>query len=213
MADTLRLARLTHRTSEARLRRVLFVISAAAMLVTPARAEVLSFQGLGPVQLGMTVTDAEQALGTKLEPRSLVYTSDKCYQTLRADKKDPGITYVVEDGKITVINVFSSDGQTPDVIDKYRLGIGATEDDIRRGYGQVKKSLGFYDRGEPESSQTKPQGGDDTKISVAKHVPEFWIEAESPDNKRTILFITRAGKITSMATGLKPMVLEPEPCL
>ena len=181
------------------MRRVLFVISAMVMLAMPARAEVLSFQGVGPVQLGMTVKAAEHALGTKLEPRSIVYTSDACYQTLRADKKDPGITYVVEDGRITVINVFSSDGQTPDVIDKHRLGIGATEDDIRRGYGQVKKKLGFYDRGEPPENDPA-------------YVPEFWIEADSPDKKRTILFVTKAGKITSMATGQKPTVLEPEPC-
>jgi hypothetical protein len=182
------------------MRHVLFAISAAVILVTPARAEVLSFQGVGPVQLGMTVKDAERALGTKLAPRSLVYTSDECFQTLRADKKDPGITYVVEDGTITVINVFSSDGQTPGVIDKHRLGIGATEGDVRRAYGRVKRRLGFYDRGEP------PEGD-------PAYVPEFWIEAESPDRKRTILFITRAGKITSIAIGLKPMVLNPEPCL
>jgi hypothetical protein len=182
------------------MRCVLFVISAVVMLVMPARAEVLSFQGVGPVQLGMTVKDAERALGTKLEPRSIVYTSDECYQTSRADKKDPGIGYVIESGKITVINVFSSDGQTPDVIDKHLLGIGGTEDDIRRSYGEVKKRLGFYDRGEP------PEGD-------PAHVPEFWIEAESPDNKRTILFVTQAGKITSMATGFKPTVLNPEPCL
>jgi hypothetical protein len=195
------------------MQRLLFVISATVMLVTSARAEVLSWQGVGPVQLGMTVKAAERALGTKLEPRGLAYTSDECYQTLRADKKDPGITYVVEDGKITVINVFSSDGQTPDVIDKHRLGIGGTEDDIRRAYEQVKKKLGFYDRGEPVSNQTKPPDGENTKTSATEHVPEFWIEAESPDKERTILFITRAGKITSMAIGFKPMVLDPEPCL
>ena len=195
------------------MRRALFAISAAVMGVMPARAEVLSFQGVGPVQLGMTVKDAERALGTKLEPRSIVYTSDECYQTSRADKKDPGIGYVIESGKISVINVFSSDGQTPDVIDKHRFGMGGTEDDIRRAYGQVKKKLGFYDRGEPEAGTAKPQRGEDTKTSATEHVPEFWIEAESPDNKRTILFVTRAGKITSMTTGLKPMVLDPEPCL
>jgi hypothetical protein len=182
------------------MRRVLFVISATFMLVTSARAEVLSFQGVGPVQLGMTVKAAERALGTKLESRGPAYTSDQCYQTLRADKKDPGITYVVVDGRITVINVFSPDGQTPDVIDRHGLGIGATEDDIRRGYGQVKKKLGFYDRGEPPERDPA-------------HVPQFWIEAESPDGKRAILFITQAGKITSMAAGFKPMVLNPEPCL
>ena len=86
------------------------------------------------------------------------------------------------------------------MIDKHRLGIGATEDDIRRGCGQVKKRLGFYDRGEPPERDPA-------------HVPEFWIEAESPDGKRAILFITRARKITSMATGLKPVVFNPEPCL
>jgi hypothetical protein len=182
------------------MRRVLFVISATVMLAMPARAEVLSFQGVGPVQLGMTVKAAERVLGTKLEPRSIVYISDQCYETWRADKKDPGIGYVVEDGKITVIQVYSPDGQTPDVIDKHHVGIGATEDDIRRGYGQVKKKLGFYDRGEPPENDPA-------------YVPEFWIEAESPDNKRTILFVTKAGKITSMATGQKPTVLEPEPCL
>ena len=182
------------------MRRVSLLISAAVVLVTPARAEVLSWQGVGPVHLGMTVKAAEGALGTKLEPRSIVYTSDACYQTSRADKKDPGITYVVEDGKITVINVFSSDGQTPDVVDKQRIGIGSTEDDVRRAYGQVNKRLGFYDRGEPPENDPA-------------YVPEFWIEADSPDGKRTILFITRAGKIKSMAAGLRPTVLEPEPCL
>lgn len=180
--------------------RLSFLIFSTLLLVTPARADVLSWQGVGPVQLGMSVKDAESALGTKLEPRSIVYTSDACYQTSRADKKDPGITYVVEHGRITVINVFTSDGRTPDVVDEHRLGIGAAEDGIRRAYGRINRRLGFYDRGEPPENDSE-------------YVPEFWIEADSPDTKRTILFVTRAGKIISMATGLKPTVLEPEPCL
>jgi len=184
----------------ARMRRASLLILWTLMLVTPAGADVLSWQGVGPVQLGMTVKDAERALGTKLEPRSIVYTSDACYQTSRADKKDPGITYVVEDGRITVINVFTSDGRTPDVVDQQRIGIGSTEDDIRRSYAQVNKRLGFYDRDKPPENDPA-------------HVPEFWIEADSPDMKRMILFVTRAGKVTSMAAGLKPTVLEPEPCL
>jgi len=184
-----------------------------AMLATPAHAEVLSWQGVGPVELGMTVTAAERALGTKLEPRSLAYISDECYQTWRADKKDPGIGYVVEDGKITVIQVYRPDGQTPDVTDKNRIGIGGTEDDIRRAYGQVKKSLGFYDRGTSKDDPATPQRGGKTETPATEYVPEYWIEAESPDNKRAILFITEAGKVTSMTTGFKPMVLDPEPCL
>jgi hypothetical protein len=182
------------------MRRLSFLIFSTLLLATPARADVLSWQRVGPVQLGMSVKGAESALGTKLEPRSIVYTSDACYQTSRADKKDTGITYVVEDGKITVINVFTSDGRTPDVVDQHRLGIGAAEDGIRRAYGRINRRLGFYDRGKPPENDSE-------------YVPEFWIEAGSPDNKRAILFITRAGKITSMTTGFKPMVLAPERCL
>jgi hypothetical protein len=170
------------------------------LLVTSARADLLSWQGVGPVQLGMSVKDAESALGTKLEPRSIVYTSDACYQTSRADKKDPGITYVIEGGRITVINVFTSDGRTPDVVDQHRLGIGAAEDGIRRAYGRINRHLGFYDRGGPPENDPG-------------YVPEFWIEVGRPDNERAILFVTRAGKITSMTTGFKPMVLALEHCL
>lgn len=69
-----------------------FLILATVMRVTSACAGVLSWQGVGPVQLEVTVKAAERALRTKLEPRSPVYISDECYQTARADKKDPGIT-------------------------------------------------------------------------------------------------------------------------
>lgn len=185
-----------------RMRCELLAISAVLMLMMPARAaELLSWQGVGPVKLGMTVSDAESALGTKLAPRSDVYTSDACYVTRRDDNKNPGITYVVEEGKITVINVFVAEGQTPDVVDKHRVGIGSAEGGIRRGYRQAKKRRGFYDRDPP------PEAGDPA------YVPEFWIEAESPDSKRAILFITQGGKVTSITTGFKPMVLSPEHCL
>ena len=51
-----------------------------------------------------------------------------------------------------MIKVYSSDGKESEVADTHGLGIGATEDAIRDAYGQVKKSLGFYDRGESDSS-------------------------------------------------------------
>jgi hypothetical protein len=44
-------------------------------------------------------------------------------------------------------------------------------------------------------------------------IPEVVIEAGSPDHKRAILFVTKADKIRSMATGMKPMVLEAEHCI
>jgi hypothetical protein len=189
-----------------------FVIAALAIYVAPANAQTLSWEGVGPVTLGMNVKAAERALGVKLQARGLAYTSDECYETWRADGKDPAIGYVVENGKIAVINIFDRERQ-PNVIDTHGLGIGATEDEIRRAYGQVKKTPGPYDRDQPENNAAKPQAGQDTKASETEYVPEFWIEVESPDHKRAILFNTKGKKVTWMSTGFKPSVLSAEHCL
>lgn len=184
------------------MRRIIFLAATvAATMSTSANCQSLSWQGVGPVQLGMTVKAAEGALKAKLRPRDLPFNDERCYETWRADGKDPGVGYVVEEGKITVIQVYVSDGKTTDVTDTHGIGIGADESDIHRAYGQVKKSLGFYDRGGPGENDGP------------NYAPEYWIEAETPDHKRSILFITRANKVTSISTGLKPMVLDPEPCL
>jgi hypothetical protein len=148
-----------------------------------------------------------------LKPRGLPYNYEECYETWRADEKDPAIGYVVENGKIAVINIFDPEGHVPNVTDTHGLGIGATEDDIRRAYELVKKTPGPYDRGEPESDAAKPQAGQDTKTSETEYAPEFWMEVESPDQKRAILFNTKGSKVTWMSTGFKPSVLSAEHCL
>jgi hypothetical protein len=187
------------------MQRMLVLAGIMTVMSRSANCQSLSWQGVGPVQLGMTVKAAEHALKAMLLPRKPPYEDERCYETWRADGKDPGIGYVVENGKITVIQIYVSAGQTPDVADTHGLGIGATEEDIRRAFTDVKKTRGFYDRDEMGTDQ-------DTK-SDPGYIPEFWIEAESPDHKRSILFVTRANKVTSMNTGLKPMVLEPEHCI
>jgi hypothetical protein len=188
-----------------------FVVGAIAVMARPASAQVLSWDGVGPVQLGMTVEQAERALQAKLKPRGLPYNYEECYETWRADDKERAIGYVVENGKIAVINIFDPE-KVPDVTDTHGLGIGSVEDDIRRAYGQVKKTLGPYDRG-AESEAAAPQAGQDGKTSETEYAPEFWIEIESPDHKRAILFNTQARKVTWMSTGFKPSVLSAEHCL
>lgn len=178
----------------------------ALLLTTPAAAETLSWEGVGTVRLGMDVKAAEQALKTKLLPRQPPFEDDQCYVTWRADGHDPGLGYVLEQGRITVIQVYSSDGKAPEVVDTHGLAIGAREDAIRGAYGQVKKTLGFYDRG----SDAKVEQG--SKEGASDYSPEYVFELESPDHKRSILLTTQAGKIISLSTGLKPMILEPEPC-
>jgi hypothetical protein len=131
------------------MQRVLILAGIMAVISTSANCEALSWQGVAPVQLGMTVKAAEQALKAKLLPRGLPYNDPRCYETWRADKKEPGIGYVIVNGKITVIEVYVNDGKTPDVTDTHGLGIGASEDGIRRAFTELKKSPGFYDRGPP----------------------------------------------------------------
>lgn len=182
----------------------------ALLLTTPAFAETLSWDGVGPVRLGMNVKAAEQALKTKLLPRQLPFEDDQCYVTWRADGQDPGLGYVIEKGRIAVIQIYDSDGKTPEVADTHGLGIGAAEDAIQAAYGEVKKSLGFYYRGESDAADAK--AGQDSKDAKSEYSPEYELEAESADHKRSILFTTQAGKVIRLSTGLKPMVLEPEPC-
>jgi hypothetical protein len=193
-----------------RMRRRLLLMS-ALLLTTPAIAETLSWEGVGPVRLGMDVKAAEKALKTKLAPRQLPFEDDQCYLTWRADGLDPGIAYVLEHGKIAVIQVYGSDGKTPGVADTHGLGIGATEDAIQPAYGNVKKGLGFYDRGNDEA-EADAKAEQDSSNAKNGYSPEYDHEAESPDHKRSILFTTQAGKVIRLSTGLKPMVLQPEPC-
>jgi len=191
------------------MQRALLMMS-ALLLTTPASAETLSWEGVGPVRLGMDVKAAEKALKTKLMPRQLPFEDDQCYLTWRADGRDPGLAYVLEHGRITVIQVYPSDGKTPEVADTHGLGIGAAEDAIQAAYGKVKKGLGPYDRGESDAADAK--AGQDSKDTKSDYSPEYELEAESPDHKRSILFTTKAGKVIRLSTGMKPMVLDPEPC-
>jgi hypothetical protein len=182
----------------------------ALLLTAPATAETLSWEGVGPVRLGMDVKAAEQALKAKLLPRQLPFEDDQCYLTWRADGQDPGLAYVLEDGRITVIQVYDADGKAPDVADAHGLGIGSAEDAIQAAYGKLKKNPGPYDRGESDAADTK--AGHDSKNAKSDYSPEYGLEAESPDRKRSILFTTKAGKVIHLSMGMKPMVLDPEPC-
>jgi hypothetical protein len=74
----------------------------------------------------------------------------------------------------------------------------------------VKKSLGFYDRGGDDPADAKAE--QDSKAPASDYLPEYVLEVESSDRKRAILFTTQAGKVIRVSTGMKPMVLEPEPC-
>lgn len=193
------------------MRSMLLVIGLTLVLSTPAASQVLSWEGIGPVRLGMTVKEAQRGLGAPLQPRDkLTYLSASCWVTSRADRKDQTVQYVIVDGKVSVINVFPSDGQTPKAVDTHGIGVGSTEADIRQAYAQVNRRLAPHFSEEDEvkaaAKELQPDG-------VPVRPPEYWVQAESSDRKRVIIFNTFEGRVTSMRLGIKPWVASIEDCI
>jgi hypothetical protein len=86
---------------------------AVCVLSRGAIAEpVVTFQGVGPVRIGMTAVAAEQALGAPIRKLDSISGDDgkSCWIGSRADGVDPELTYLFERGKLTRIDVFAGKG-------------------------------------------------------------------------------------------------------
>lgn len=94
----------------------------------------ISPDGYGLVQIGMTIGDAYRALGIRqfevddLSGHSVNFST--CF-TVAPIKKKLGLDFMVENGKITRIDVHSDSITTAS-----GLGIGSTDQDLRRIYGE-----------------------------------------------------------------------------
>jgi hypothetical protein len=188
--------------------------STMAMMSLAANAQVLPWQGVGSVRLGMTVAEAERALNAKFAPVALPF-SKECYVTGRADGKDEALSYVIQNAKIVVMTVFLRDYKqpNPNIVDANGIGVGSTEADIRRGYEKVKKELApdFRESEEAlaEAAKERARHG----ISEPEPSPHYWIIAESPDHRRAIIFETQDEKVLDLRIGLKPHVMSSEDCI
>ena len=154
--------------------------SATTAAAQPSPA-VLTMTGLGPVQIGMTLAEAEQALGAGLEP----IEDEACTQIRRTDGHDPQIFYMVENGRITRIDI--EDGS--DIKTDKGVGIGATEAEVLAAYGPGMQVMPHkYD----------PHG--------------HYLVMDSADAKSAILFETSNGKVTMFRAGVHPSVDYVEGC-
>ena len=195
------------------MRVIILLTGVLICLIGPARCEILSWQGLGPVRLGMTVAEVERALMASFQPKDIAFT-DECWVTQRSDGKDPEVYYEVENGKIAVISVLPdlAHGGTTKVHDTRGLGVGATEAEIRKAYGQVKIKFapGYSAEGEAEAAKERERLG--VKLSGPLPSPEYWVEVESPNHERAIIYNTRDSKVLWFRTGFKPSVTASEQC-
>ncbi len=194
---------------------IIAIVALMAIAPLSATAQELSWQGVGPAKLGMTVTQAERALKAKLGPVEPPFTKE-CYVVGGADGRDAALSYVIVNGRIVVMMVFPRGGAkpVPPIIDVNGIGIGATETDIRRAYPQVKKELSPDFRGiSPEEAEELARERAQQGITESEPPPSYWMTVESTDRKRAILFETNDGKVTAFSVGLKPEVLQNEHCI
>lgn len=195
--------------------RVGLFVALLAITSLSASAHEFSWQGVGPVRLGMTVAQAERALKAKLGPVSPPFARD-CYVTGRTDGRDKALSYVIVNGRIVVVTVFLRDYAKPDpaIVDANGVGVGATEADVRRGYPHVRKELSPDFRGiSPEEAEEFARDRASHGFTEPEPPPHYWMIAEGRDRKRAIVFETQDGKVLSFSVGLKPEVLLNENCI
>ena len=121
---------------------LLAAVGASAMAPAPAKP-VLTVDGLGPVRIGMTIRQVEQALGGKLVGEALE-SDDICVE--KESKSGPrGAYYMFEDKKLARISL----GRGSSTTTARGIGVGATARQVRRAYGVKLKAEPHYYAGRP----------------------------------------------------------------
>ncbi len=177
------------------MRRALFVLAASLALSSGAAlaAGNLTPTGLGKISVGMTVAQAEAALGAELTVETMDDEPDACGYARRADGGDPAISYMLGGGAINRIDVDGTDPShpPPDIITDRGIGIGATEEEETQAYPDAEVEPHPYTEG-PGS---------------------HYFEVIAPDGKTGLLFETYNGKVNSFRGGLKGAIEFSEGCM
>lgn len=142
------------------------------------------------MRIGMTVEQAEQALGVSLRPRERS-ASPGCWVTARADGREPDIAYMVVHGQIRRIDLLSGVRPASAARSEQGIGIGATEQAARRAYGSKLATV--------PHKYTGADGG-------------HYLIPVMPDGRSGIIFETFDGRVTQVRAGLRPELDYVEGC-
>ena len=168
---------------------VTLAASAAEAPAPPA----LTVEGYGPVKVGMTLAQAEKALGVKLN----MYWSEEgdpksCGTGVRADKRNGDVYYMLEGGHVVRVEVVTPDTGTttkPPIRTAKGIRLGSTEAEVKRAYPGVKVEPHPY-------------------LGPAGHT----IAVKSADGKTGIIFDTDGKTVIEMRAGVYPQVGYIEGC-
>jgi hypothetical protein len=109
---------------------------------TPAAAaEALNSAGLGAVRIGMTEQEAIAAYGKPMTPPTASMEGSTC-RVARPQDPAAGLLFLFQERRLDRITIQQTvGGPMPTLKTDRGIGLGATEADVKRAYGQ---SLAFY---------------------------------------------------------------------
>jgi hypothetical protein len=143
----------------------------------------ISLEGFGTARAGMSVADAGKALGVKLQETAAAKPDEPAACHTADGVELPGVTFVIENGKVVRIDVYGAGYQTAKGV-----RIGMKEGEVKARYPGIQVTPHKYDS--------------------AGH----YLTVASKDRKFGIVFETDGALVTSMRSGGLPFVARPDAC-
>jgi hypothetical protein len=143
---------------------------------------ILTMDGIGEVHFGMTLGATERTLNAHLTQTDGTPESKFCWVHTRADGIDADIGYMIEDGRLTRIEI---DGRSR-VLTEKRIGVGSSIANLRKAYGH--------------------------SLVVERHVDGDHFILNAPNHRRAIIFETDGRSVVTFRAGEYPSVAYDEDC-
>lgn len=181
--------------------KALALVLCLASLPAVSADQILTPEGLGPVRIGMTVSQAETALGAKLKPLNKAdgISDESCWETHSLSDPDPAVSYMIWNGKIVRIAIHGYHEEenwktVPPFATEEGVRIGAADTQVREAYGKSLVIRPGFDANDDK---------DETSLLMTVF---------TRDKRSGIAFDTLSNKVWSFRAGLAKAIRMTEGC-